>query len=352
MANIEERENDDGTTSYRVKVRLKGYPAQTATFERKTDAKKWAQDTESAIRSGRHFKTTEAKKHTLNALIERYKKDQIPRLKSGKGRLQHLEWWKGELGEYTLADIRPALIAEAKDTLLEGETARGTIRANGTVNRYLAAISHVFTIGMKEYGWVEENPVFKVSKPKESRGRVRFLSEKERKALLKACEATSNILYTVVVMALSTGARKNEIMSLQWKDVDLKKGVIILHETKNDERRAIPLQGHALELAKELYQERALHTELLFPSRRHSKTKPIELQKLWEEALTASKIKDFRFHDLRHSAASYLAMNGASISEIAAVLGHKTLQMVKRYSHLSEAHTSKVVASMNKKIFG
>ena len=153
-------------------------------------------------------------------------------------------------------------------------------------------------------------------------------------------------------MALSTGARKNEIMSLCWRDVDTKVGQITIHETKNGERRTIPLQGLALQLVKELKQDRSIHTDLLFPSRRHPKTKPIVLQKIWDEAVIEGGIEDFRFHDLRHSAASYLAMNGASIAEIAAVLGHKTLQMVKRYAHLSEAHTSQVVASMNKKIFG
>ena len=351
MAYIQERKSDDGKISYRVQVRLKGYPLQTATFARKTDAKDWGQRTETAIREGRHFKTSEAKRHTLRDLLDRYSADYLKQIKSGKDRKRHIEWWNSELGDYTLVDVRPALIAEAKDTLLKGETARGTIRANGTVNRYLSTLSHAFTLGIKEYGWVEENPVLKISKPKEPRGRVRFLGDKERKDLLEACRSISETLYIAVVIALSTGARKNEVMSLRWKDVDLKKGLIVLHETKNDERRAIPLQGRALELANKLYRQRAIHTDLLFPSRRHPKTKPIELQKLWEEALAAAKVKDFRFHDLRHSAASYLAMNGASIAEIAAVLGHKTLQMVKRYAHLSEAHTSKVVAAMNAKIF-
>jgi len=350
MAYIEERTNSEGITSYRVMVRLKGHPIQCATFERKTDAKKWAQDTESNIRAGRHFKTVEAKKHTLKQLIERYKKDHVPQMKSAKDRIRHLEWWKDELGDYMLSDIRPSLIVEYKEKLLNGALKRGGKRSPGTTNRYLAAISHVFTIGMKEYGWVEENPLLKITKPKEPRGRVRFLSDEERKALLDACKTQGAVLYTVVVMALSTGARKNEIMSLRWKDVDLKKGAIILHDTKNGERRTIPLQGHALALVKDL--TRHLHTDMLFPSRRHPKTRPIELQKLWEQAIKDAGIEDFRFHDLRHSAASYLAMNGASIAEIAAVLGHKTLEMVKRYAHLSEAHTSKIVATMNKKIFG
>jgi len=94
---------------------------------------------------------------------------------------------------------------------------------------------------------------------------------------------------------------------------------------------------------------RRIDTDLLFPGKR--KNQPIDIRHWWNISLETAKIKDFRFHDLRHSAASYLAMNGATLAEIAEILGHKTLQMVKRYAHLSESHTSKVVAKMNKQIF-
>ncbi len=126
--------------------------------------------------------------------------------------------------------------------------------------------------------------------------------------------------------------------------------MIILEHTKNDERRAIPLQGHALELFKDMSKVRQINTRLLFPSRINP-NKPLNIQKIWESAVKNAEIDDFRFHDLRHSAASYLAMNGATTGEIAEILGHKTLQMVKRYSHLTEQHTAKVVAKMNEQIF-
>ncbi len=141
-----------------------------------------------------------------------------------------------------------------------------------------------------------------------------------------------------------------EILNLIWSDIDFERQVIILHETKNGERRVLPVQGFALSLMKAHAKVRNLHCDYVFPSKK--KCQPIDIRTSWENALAKSKIEDFRFHDLRHSAASYLAMNGASLAEIAEVLGHKTLQMVKRYAHLSEAHTSTVIASMNKKIFG
>ena len=106
MASIEKRTSKDGKVSYRVKVRLKGFPIQQATFERLTDARRWAQQTEAAIREGRHFKTTEAKRRTLGELIDRYIKDILPtKPKNSKNRTLHLNWWKEELGQYSLADI-------------------------------------------------------------------------------------------------------------------------------------------------------------------------------------------------------------------------------------------------------
>ncbi len=350
MAHIQERTDSTGKTHYRVQVRLKGRPTQSATFERKTDAKRWAQQIETAIREGRHFKSIEAKRHTLDQLIDRYIRDVAPALKTSGARQRQLRWWKEQIGAYTLADITPALIIECRNRLALGQTTRGGQRSPSTANRYMAALSHALTIGMKEWGWLEDNPFRKITGLKEPRGRVRFLEEHERKCLLAACKEHSKLLYTIVVIALSTGARKNEIISLAWPQVNVSRGLITLLDTKNDERRSVPLQEHALELVKEMAKVRRLDTDLLFPSHRNP-NKSLSIDSVWRRVVENAELDDFRFHDLRHSAASYLAMNGASLAEIAEVLGHKTLQMVKRYSHLSEQHTAKVVAKMNKQIF-
>jgi integrase len=145
--------------------------------------------------------------------------------------------------------------------------------------------------------------------------------------------------------------RQGELMGLQWQNVNLKDGLLILHETKNGERRRVPLSGLALTLLKDHAKIRRLDTPLLFPSLTKPQ-QPIGLKRAWETALKRAEINDFHWHDLRHCTASYLAMNGASLAEIAEVLGHKTLAMVKRYAHLSDGHVSNVVASMNAKIFG
>ncbi len=358
MATIEKRRASDGTVVYRVKIRLHGHPSETATFQHITKAKLWVQQTESAIRDGRYFKTSKARKHTLEQMIDRYKKDILPsksrNAQHAKNQAAQLDWWKSEIGVYTLADMTPTLIAETRDKLAAREVAKDKKLSPSTVVRYMAALSHAFTIAVKEWGWLDDSPMRKVAKPKEPRGRVRFLSDDERKALLDACKGSATeYLYPVVILALSTGMRQSEIMSLTWDDVDLNRNCIILQKTKNDERRNVPLAGHAYEVIKQLSKVRAVHTKLLFPGINvKQRQRPFNLRKPWLNAIEAAGLSDFRFHDLRHSAASYLAMNGATLAEIAEVLGHKTLQMVKRYAHLSEAHTSKVVAAMNKKIFG
>jgi len=350
MANIEKRQSPTGKTTYRVKVRLKGYPPQSATFERLTDARKWEQHTESTIREGRHFKTNIAKKHTLNQLLDRYISDVMQKKTQSSKFIQNqthqLNWWKEKIGNYLLSDVTASLIVEYRDKLLIDKKA-----SYSTSNRYLAALSHAFTKATKEWGWLEYNPVMKIERLKEPRGRVRFLSDSEREKLLKACKENSNpYLYMVVVLALSTGARKMEIMNLKWSDLDFQRSVITLYETKNGEIRLLPLSGLALTLIQQHSKNRNPNAKFLFPS--HNNKKPMDLHSPWTKALEEAEIEDFRFHDLRHSAASYLAMNGASLAEIAEVLGHKTLQMVKRYSHLSEAHTASVVEKMNNKIFG
>ena len=348
MASIERRDTGEGVT-YRVKVRVKGHPAQSASFERLTDARRWAQSTEAAIRERRYFKTTEAQRRTLAELIDRYIRDVIPR-KSRWAREQAIQlvWWRAELGALSLIDVTPARIAEARDKLARDVTARGGQRGPGTVNRYLAALSHAFAVAVKEWGWLEDSPLRKVTRPREPRGRVRYLSDDERGRLLEECRKSgSPDLYCAVVLALSTGARRGEILGLRWGQVDFARRAITLLETKNGEIRSLPLVGHAFDLMVGRAKVRRIDTDLVFPGR----NRPIDLRFPFGTAVKHAGIADFRWHDLRHTAASYLAMNGATPAEIAEVLGHRTLSMVKRYAHLSQAHTTRVVEDMNAKIF-
>ncbi len=349
MATIRTRKTGDGKASYHVQIRLKGHPAVTASFPRLTDAKKWAQDTESAIRDGRYFPTVEAKRHTLKDAIERYRKEEIPKLKSGATRRPHLDWWEAKLGAYTLADIKPALIVSTRNQLLKAETVRGTLTSKSTVNRYDATLSHVFTVAMKEWQWVDDNPFRKIKNLKEPEGRVRFLSDEEREKLLAECKAHSDDLYAVVVLALSTGGRRGEVMGLTWADVDMKTGLVTFKDTKNGSNRSVPLTGLAFDLVKDVAGRRRFKSEYLFPGRHTGK--PAAIQNIFEAAVKRAGIENFRFHDLRHSAASYLVMAGVDMRTVAEILGHKDMKMTHRYAHLSRAHVTEAMGRLNRAMF-
>jgi integrase len=343
-------------------VRLKGAPPESATFLRKTDAQKWAQSTEAAIREGRYFPRTAAKRRTIAELLERYAHEVLPRKpRDARNQSRQLKWFKVRVGTRSLADLTPALVSELRETLKREPIASKRkhpdpassprYRGPATTNRYLAVLSHACAVAEREWGWLADNPVRKVKKLKEPRGRVRFLSDEERTRLLEVCRGSKHrCLYIVVVLALSTGMRLGEILSLRWSQIDLSAGYAVLHHTKNGERRKVPLAGVALEALKRLGEAGRSSSALLFPSKTNS-DKPLELAAAWRRAMEKAEIQDFRFHDLRHSAASYLAMSGATVPELAAVLGHKTLQMVQRYAHLSAAHSRDVVERMNQRIF-
>lgn len=153
MATIKKRTDKNGKIRYQAIIRLKGTPTQTATFSKITKAKEWIQQIESAIRECRHFKTSESKKHTLAEMIDRY----IEQFNISKTKLQHLNWWKSKIGSLTLANIAPSHIAKCRDELLKEKTKREKLRSPSTVIRYLSSLSHVFTMGIKEYGWINDS---------------------------------------------------------------------------------------------------------------------------------------------------------------------------------------------------
>ena len=344
MATIEKRTNNDGTTSYRVKVRIKGFTPESASFDRLTDAKTWGSKTESDIKAGKHF--GQSKRHSFNDLADAYR----PHAKDEK----RLDYWCGVFGSDRLDTITSDRIAKAREALLTEDTVRFAAAETGnaeidakrqrskrtgpTVNRYLAALSVCLNYGVKELQWVEKNPCDNVKKPEENRGRVRFLSDEERPRLLDACRPHAD-LYLAVLLALTTGARQAEIMTLRWGQIDFKRQVITLDKTKNGETRAIPLVGEAFKLLTERGKIRSLTDDRIFPpTGRAKKAECLDLRQPWEKALRTAEIANFHWHDLRHTAASYLAMSGVSLVEIAKVLGHRTMQMVNRYAHLSDGH--------------
>ncbi len=358
MATIETRKTEDGKTRYRVRVRIKGRPAETMTFERKSDATEWAKETEVAIKQGKYFPAHESRRRTFSQLADRYLRDVMPhkRPSSQRTMIPHVEWWRAKLGPYALADCTPQRIGELRDELAAGSTGQSERRSPTTVLRYLALISHMFSFAVKELAWLDMNPVARVRKPSPAPGRVRYLADDERERLLSACRASRNPdLYDVATLAICTGMRRGEIENLTWDKIDLHRCVITLapEDVKNATRRVIPLVNPALDIMRERGKLRRLDTNLVFaaPFRRGEKPHAMNFRNAFDYALESAKIHDFKFHDLRHTCASYLAMSGASLTEIGAILGHKTAQMSLRYSHLSPQHSAAVLNRMAAAVF-
>jgi integrase len=286
-----------------------------------------------------------AYRHTLGELVRRYRTGVLPAVSAGTARWRevHLAWWEARLGHLPLGEVTPALLVECRDDL-------ALTRGPRTTRGYLATMEHAFKLAVEEWLWLEASPMTRVRKPKEPRGRVRFLSDDERPRLLDACRASGNrMLYPLVMLALATGARKMELLSLTWPQVDIGRAMITLLDTKNGESRSIPVTGQAFDVLRSHAQVIRLDTPLVFP--RADGRQPIDIRHSWYAALKLAGIDNFRWHDLRHSVASYLAMNGATLLEIADVLGHRQISMVKRYSHLSESHMRDVLDRMTGVIF-
>jgi integrase len=200
-----------------------------------------------------------------------------------------------------------------------------------TVHRYLAALSSAFTWACQdERQWLQDNPVRRVARPKDTRPvevreRRRFLSADERERLLQACkESRSSWLYEVVLLALPIGARRGEILTLRRKHVDLAHGHVWFHDTKNRADRRVPLVGPIVDILRRRYHDVVTpHPEtLLFPA--PAGGRPVDIRTAWNTAIQKAGIENFKFHDLRHTTASYLRLNGHALGDITDVLGHKT----------------------------
>lgn len=351
MATIVARKTKHGKTIYRVLVRRKGHRPLSAHFDKLGQAREWANQTEAAVKDGRYFKTQPGDGKTLGQLLDKYIAEELPKRRDQHHTLRLLGWWRGQLGHLYLKDLRPHVLSECRETLAKTKSIRGGALAGSTINHYLAALSHVFTLAVKEWEWMEDNPISKVRRCKLPKGRTRFLSDNERERLLAACrESSSPYLYAVVMVAICTGARFGEILSLRWEDVDFERRIMRLLQTKNGDMRGVPLAAPAFAEILKLREARRGDAPWVF-RRACDGARPIEIRKHWFAARKKAGLHDFRFHDLRHTAASYLAMNGATLLEIAAVLGHKTLSMVKRYSHITDQHTSVILNRMTEKVF-
>lgn len=351
MATIQKRKQKNGTYSYRVMIRQSdGFPPAYKTFPTKQEAKDWGVQEEARRRQGAYFPEQARSKSTVADLIDRYVTIILPtKPKNAKDTKRHLEWWKSKLGKYAVQAVSPDLIAKLRQELAAGLTPKGTKRSPSTVNRYLAAFSCAMSYAVRECGWISDNPCRRVSKFKESASRDRIASPKECTRILAECAKSQNEhLLPIVLLAITTGMRQGEITGLTWDCVDLERQMINLKETKNGRPRTVSLVGEVLQLLRERFLVRNQHTPYVFPAKKRFGC--ISIRKAWEEALKRAGVKGLRFHDLRHTFATYAAESGASNIELATAMGHQTLQMLQRYTHMNGAMTRKLSTAVHQRI--
>ena len=331
MSTIQKINNKKGI-SYRVLIRKKGLKTISKTFPNKKLANQFSLQVEGDLKTqlalGGKSNTKIFREVSKHYRIDRYK-DIISTPVPYESRIRY---WDDLFGEKKIIDI-------TKKDISKGLKELPTRLSNASINKFKGAVSAVLSYACREYD-LPDNPVRHIRSLTEPVGRIRFLSNNERKRLYEACKASKwTKLYLLILMAITTGSRKGELINLRWSDIDLDRQTAYIETTKNGQPKVMPLTD---DVVAELNTFSDKETEFIFNSELKP-DRPMCFTKQWKKALKEAEIEDFRFHDLRHTTASYLAQNGASLLEIADVLGHKQIQVTKRYAHLCIDHKAKLI---------
>lgn len=319
MATITKRPN-----GYQVQIRKRGFPTLSKQFKTHREARLWGSHFESQMDIGCFKDKTQAENTALGDLLQRYVTEVTPLKKSWrqeKARI-HQMLRDDPVCLYKMTALTPKVIAAWRDNRL--------LHVSGsTTNRDLALLSHVINTARREWDIHIENPLTLVRRPKCGKGRERRLTGDEQERLFQEISSKSKnpYLLPVVQMAIETGMRRGELLGLEWSRVDLDRRVIRLIDTKNGDGRSVPLTLRAVEILSGL-PKRQGYELMVFPISANA------LKLGFQRALERSRIDDLRIHDLRHEAVSRFFEKGLNVMEVASISGHKTLQMLKRYTHM------------------
>lgn len=333
--------------TWKALIRKTGWPTTSKTFRTKRDADDWARRTEDEMVRGAYVQRASADRMTVADALKRYLAEITPtkRPMTQVAEKRHAVILLKHLGKYSLAAMTPEIIARFRDMRLAGEDrkdkqGKSLPRANNTVRLDLALLGHLFTVAIKEWGvGLPSNPVLNIRRPAPGPGRNRRLSREEEIRLLAAVDKHSNpMLRWIVRIALETGMRSSEIVTLRRMQVDIKRRIVRLLETKNTLPRTVPLSTAATELFRESLSHpiRPIDTDLIFFGEpgRDGKRHPYQFNPVWLNLKREQGLADVRFHDLRHEAVSRFVEAGFSDQEVSSISGHKSMQMLKRYTHL------------------
>jgi len=334
-------------TGYQVIIRTKGHRAFKRTFNSKAEARHWAAEQEALIYAKRYKDPRLADKVTLGAALEKYaakvsaKKAASTRARE-KYTMAHLLRLLGE--DTPLPQITPPTVFGYQETRIEERASASAIRQE------LCLLSHLYNKARKEWGVPVENPVDDVERIPPGPGRERMLTEKEAEIVVEESKTVRNPgFFPFILLLLHSGMRSGEAARLRRQDVDFKAHTITIKKTKSGRPRIIPLTDAAAEALQRLDPD-----DYFFLKPAHLASSRIMLTPgcIFKECLNHLKsrlkareidIPHFTIHDLRHTAASHLLRHGVDFRIIADILGHTTLAMVARYTHVMDGHKKEVI---------
>jgi len=276
----------------------------------------------------RFFDTLEEQDRTFAEMMDRYLRERsvLKAPKSHQRDEQALNHLMPVFGDNPLAEVTPKLLAAYKaQRRVEGA-------APATINKELQLVRHAFNVARREWEWCRENPMHKVSMEKVHNQIDRWLAQDEEARLLGVA---ADWLRNIIIFALNTGMRQGEILSLQWQDVDFIRGTLVVMTSKNRERRTIPLNHTVFALLATKQAATGKKEGLVFTTSQETRLTPRLLVRAFCRARNRAGIKDFRFHDLRHTFATRLVQKGVDLYKVQRLLGHKTSVMTQRYAHHS-----------------
>lgn len=292
------------------------------------------------IAEGKWFEKPVHSDKTIGNLLDKYVKEHSTPNKAPntvKSDMAMVNEMKAFFGVTLLKDVTPSLISAYKTKCRDKGLAPATINHRRTLLR------HAFNLAIREWQWCQENPVERVSRERVSNSRDRWLTFEEERTLLECCvlhptrkdnkTESTYWMQEIVIFALNTGMRQDEILSLEWPNADLFRRTVLVVKSKNGEKRTVPMNQRVFELLKEKAKGKHVNNNFVFSSEAGTKILRRNLLRAFYNARDRAKIKDFTFHDLRHTFATRLAQAGIDLYMISKLLGHKDIKMTQRYSH-------------------
>ncbi len=335
MASIEKR----GDLQWRARISKDGYPRISKTFLKKADAERWALSIELAMERGEYTASSGGEKLTFDTIAAQYLKSVTPTKRSARSegpRIKELQKW---FGKFALTAIQTADVSKYRDARLEKVSAQ-------TVLHHLNTLSVIFEYARIDLGiYTGLNPVRLIRKPTKAQPRERRVSKLELEYLLQSAQQSQAVgLKEIITLAVESSCRLGELLGLTWSRIDQEKWILHLIDTKNDTARHVALST--------LAREALLAISKRDDGRVFNWSRADSFEKTWQRCVARAKLnylasytdeynetflEDLRFHDLRHEAISRLFEQGLNPFEVASMSGHKTMQMLKRYTHV-DAH--------------